>query len=508
MLLGAAFASLYLLTPTANYYWDGITFALQIEKVLDNERNAFLLFHQNHLVYNAAGYVLLRIARTVFSDLRAFSLLQVGSALLAASAIGKVFQTAHRITSSRHIAMLSSVALGVSAVWWKFATDANAYMPSLLLVLTCIDYLLRADPRPFSAGLALGAAMLLHQLAALVFPAALCAILSNRMTSSRIRGAVTFSATAWTMAIGGYYICAVLLHGISDPISLVAWATSNPSGVRLSLSPFNGLLLAPRANLDAIVGHNFQLLLSGLSWGGKAIALASLALAVGLCVLVLYTAKLKCLLACARFFTTPLVVACQLTRTVILVWIMTYFLFLLFWEPWQTYYGIFYLPAFALLFGLLVSSYQHCVATGLPVQDRKHSMPAALLVLCLALFNLAFFIVPNMHSMSNPLVELAKGATSQWNSGTIIYFAARDEVDTAFEYFNKDTQWRRLPKDSIAELDEHIRQAHATGNTVWLNKGACEGVGKNWLRERASGRSIEAMLHPTNVRYVEVLPLK
>src|SRR5947199_1516405 len=55
--VGAICALIYLATPTADYFWDGITFALQIEKVAAGERMA-LLFHQSHLFYNAAGYLL------------------------------------------------------------------------------------------------------------------------------------------------------------------------------------------------------------------------------------------------------------------------------------------------------------------------------------------------------------------------------------------------------------------------------------------------------------------
>lgn len=59
----AFLAAMYAATLTSDYYWDGITFALQIEKVAKAERGAALLFHQNHLIYNGFGYVLYRIMR-------------------------------------------------------------------------------------------------------------------------------------------------------------------------------------------------------------------------------------------------------------------------------------------------------------------------------------------------------------------------------------------------------------------------------------------------------------
>ena len=41
-----AFTLFYLATLTSDYYWDGITFALQIEKVARIERSPSVLFHQ------------------------------------------------------------------------------------------------------------------------------------------------------------------------------------------------------------------------------------------------------------------------------------------------------------------------------------------------------------------------------------------------------------------------------------------------------------------------------
>src|SRR5215471_20984724 len=70
---------IYLATLTSDYFWDGITFALQIEKVAKGERGMELLFHQNHLLYNAFGYLGYYLARSVNSSIRALTVLQIAN---------------------------------------------------------------------------------------------------------------------------------------------------------------------------------------------------------------------------------------------------------------------------------------------------------------------------------------------------------------------------------------------------------------------------------------------
>src|SRR5215813_7844099 len=102
---------LYLLTPTANFYWDGVTFALQIEKVASGARDASLLFHQNHLLYNALGYVLYRAVNAVGLSVRALRVLQVSNAVFAAAAVVICYWCARRLTANRRASLLCAVFL-------------------------------------------------------------------------------------------------------------------------------------------------------------------------------------------------------------------------------------------------------------------------------------------------------------------------------------------------------------------------------------------------------------
>src|ERR1051325_5265271 len=87
-LIAAAFGMLYLLTPTADYFWDGITFSLQIEKVAHGERDPALLFHQSHLLYNAFGFLLYRATLAIGLPVRALTLLQTANSIIGAIGTG------------------------------------------------------------------------------------------------------------------------------------------------------------------------------------------------------------------------------------------------------------------------------------------------------------------------------------------------------------------------------------------------------------------------------------
>ncbi|HXG63724.1 MAG TPA: hypothetical protein VNO70_01370, partial [Blastocatellia bacterium] len=473
-------AIVYLATPTANYYWDGITFALQIEKVARGERGPALLFHQNHLLYSVIGYLFYRAAHAVGVGIRALDLLQLVNSVIGAIAVGACFRLAGQVTRNLYAAAIASLALAFSAVWWKLATDVNAYIPTLLLLLACAGNLLGLKPRWYVAGLLLAAAMLLHQLAALFFPAAVVAVFCNREINQKLKFALNMSLLAWGMTVSVYYACALTLRQITRPDDLLRWVTSNQSGVAPSLNPLPGVLLLPRANLDLIFGHNFALFRSQGGFIEVSLAIVALLMAVALLFLAARRAVLRSLFASLRRIAPEMRDGWKQTVPPLMVWIIAYVLFLLFWEPWQPYYRVFYAPALALLFALATCNYQYFRGGVLP--------KAATLGVAVLLFsNLAFFIVPHMRSTSNQLVAAALEARHSWNDHTVVYYAARNEADTTFEYFNEGVRWRRLSPAEVNDLDRVIAEIQSQGGSVWLNKGAAEMVGAEWLARRARG---------------------
>src|SRR6185436_15680144 len=268
-------AVVYLATLTSDYYWDGITFSLQIEKVARAQARVALLFHQNHLLYNALGYLLYRATNALGFGVRALFLLQTANAFIGAGAVVVFFRMAARATRNVYVALVCTTFLAFSAAWWKISTDTNAYILTILLILLVANNLLGEKPQWLVAGLTFAGAMLIHELASLFYPAALVAVFLSKTIERKLRFATLMSVAAGVVTLAGYYACAYLVQGITSPIDLLKWAASNPSLKPVSSSLLQGMLTFPRTNLDAILGHNFGLFRSQSNSIELSIALAA-----------------------------------------------------------------------------------------------------------------------------------------------------------------------------------------------------------------------------------------
>jgi hypothetical protein len=505
VVIGGSLALIYVMTLTANYFWDGITFASHIEKVAIGKDGAARLFHQNHLLYNTIGYVLYRIARGASPTVRALTILQLANVVFGSFAIAVLFQIAERVMRNRYAAALSSMALGLSAVWWKLSTDADAYILAVLLILLCLKNLLGPTPRWYISGLALAGAMLIHELASLFFLAAIIVVFSSKLIRQKLWFACGMGGLAWSITLVVYYACAATLHGMTDPLAVVRWAVSNPSQATPSLNPLHGILTTPARNIDAIIGHDFALFSSRPRVFSSVVALATIIAGLALAFKAARTIDFFRLAHSLRP-AAPLMERWKESVPALIAWIIPYVVFLLFFEPEDFYYPLFYTPALALLFGLVLSNY-HLNAPRSRTHSGAGEIPSrtgVLAVVTLALFNLAFYIVPNMRGDSNRLVTAAKAAHGVWNEHSVIYFANHNEADTTFEYFNNQTVWRRISKASLAEIESQIDFASREGGTVWLNRGATELIDPEWLARHASGRKITVEVAGAPAHYAEL----
>jgi hypothetical protein len=505
VVIGGSLGLIYVMTLTANYFWDGITFASWIEKVASGQDGATRLFHQNHLLYNGVGYVLYRVARGIGLSVRALTVLQLANAVFGSFAIALFFQIAERMMRNRYAAVLSSIVLGLSAVWWKLSTDADAYILSVLLILVCLKTLLGPSPRWYIAGLALAGAMLIHELASLFLLAAIVAVFSSKNIRQKLRFACGMCGLAWLITLIVYYACAATLHGMTDPLAVVRWAVSNPSRATLSLNPLHGLLTTPRRNIDAIIGHDFAFFISRRGVFSSIIASATIIAALVLAFKAVRTIDFLRLAHSVRP-AARLMERWKQSVPTLIAWIIPYVVFLLFFEPEDFYYPLFYVPALALLFGLVLSNYHLTSARSSARSSANDSSGiGALAVVVLALFNLVFLIVPYMRQDSNRLVTAAKAAHEVWNERTVIYFADHNEADTTFQYFNDQTVWRRVPKASPAEIESQIEFTSRQGGEVWLNRGAIELIDPEWLARYACGKRIAVEVAGAPAHYSELL---
>jgi hypothetical protein len=189
------------------------------------------------------------------------------------------------------------------------------------------------------------------------------------------------------------------------------------------------------------------------------------------------------------------------TMPVLLVWIATYALFLLVWEPFVLHYRIYYVPAVVLMFVLVLSNY-HRRTTRLP------SGAMACAIVALFFLNLAFFIAPYIRGNSNPLLAAAKAATKKWDERTIVYYTERTAIDGAFQYFNEHTEWREASPEAIMRLDDQIDRIYSEGRSVWLNEQAAKSVPTDWLMKYSTGDEIAGGLDGQHFRYVQLVPAR
>ena len=217
---------LYLLFPTQNYYWDGITFAATIERARGYDAS---LIHPNHLVYNVSGRALYDLVGSLGGTrLRALTVLRIANSLLSVACAFLVFDVVRRVTRSFHVGLSLALLFAFSAVWWKFSIDANSYIPSVLPLLLCFRLLppANAEPRPLRLALAHTAAMMFHQLAVFFFPVAIYGLYVQSARGERLRTLAAYALPAFAMTFGAYVAGFYLQHGFDDPSFFTRWITN------------------------------------------------------------------------------------------------------------------------------------------------------------------------------------------------------------------------------------------------------------------------------------------
>jgi hypothetical protein len=171
-----------------------------------------------------------------------------------------------------------------------------------------------------------------------------------------------------------YYACAYLFHGIAHPVDVHKWAISNPSLKPMSSNPLGGILLLPKTNFDAILGHNFALFRRQAEWIEITIVIA--AIIVSLVFLLMVKRKVDVFRAARtlRQYASEMTEAQKQITLTVLLWIAAYVSFLLFWGP-LIYFRAFYAPAISMALGLVLSNYhgitrQKAIGSRRPCRSR------------------------------------------------------------------------------------------------------------------------------------------
>jgi hypothetical protein len=500
-LLFSAILIVYLAVPTRNYYWDGIGFAQTIE---DSASFRPGLVHPNHLVYNLAGFALYRAVHAIGWNTRALTVLIAANSILSALTAVVVFETLVSSSSSIYLSCVLALLFAFSATWWKFSTDANAYIPSvLLLVMCCYRLLPGIRCRPVLLGALHGGAMLFHELAVLFYPVVVVGILIQSRGSCRqcgLRRAALYTFVALLMVVPAYVAAFYWSESHLDVTAMRRWITYHDPAVGFSMH----------------LAWNFWRTLRGeaqLLLGTKASLIKHESFSLALLVLALTLALLTCAKSIGRRREVwqLLANARKADRSLLLIvglWIVVYLVFLFFWLPQTTFYRLFYLPALILAIGVLWTPYESNRRT-------PRSYCAALFLATFALVNFAVVIFPLSKVENTVPVSFAERMHPRWPAGSVIYQDAFGNTinDWYIRYFNPQTEWRPLSHGTIPISDAELASLYLSGRTVWLDTTAADFPQwsqpplDNWLRKHTRAESTErSNIKGSNIRFIQIFP--
>jgi hypothetical protein len=430
LILFSVTAVVYLSFPTRVYYWDGIVFAQAIE---DASRLNPSLVHPNHLIYNFAGYGFYKLLRAIGADIRALTALQILNSLLSALCVGVLFSILMQTLRSFYFSICLALLFAFSATWWKFSTDANAYIPSVLFLLISFYLVLPGKkPRPLLTAFTFFISLAFHQLAVLMFPVLALGVYLQDVTLKRqALNTVYFTVTAAVLIVAAYAGLFYLASGGFDAARFIRWTTS----------------YSPDADTKFRLWSNLQYSLRGevrLFFGGRVNSLRGLMTTgiVGL-LICLVAAILLFIFNLVQNLRSPKLLLETRQKTVLLLsllWTGVYVVFLFFWLPQNTFYRLFYLPPLIVMLGLALASVKN---------TRPKTRALAAFVIAAALANFLFLIFPSSHTEKYPPLAFAQQMNHEWPAGTVIYYGAQNSDADLVRYFNPGTRWQLLRSSTI-----------------------------------------------------------
>ena len=416
---------LYWLTRTSANTFDAVSYANQIAHLYPRTRDAHWLFHPHHLLFNAFGYVLWRLARFAGFEGGSLAVLQSLDCVLGAAGVALYFLTLrHLLPRSRVLPLLMALGLALSFGYWICATDGRVNMPSIFLMLAAFSVLTRFMtvprlPLAVLTGLLAGAAVLFHESAGLFVVVGLAGVLlapAERM--QRIRLALAYTA-AWALTAAlPYLIVGVFVLHLHSPSAFHAW-TSEYSELgwwwdfriihNLS-SDFTAFRHASFADIPAAHAHLLPIALSGLSALGWLTAAAAI------------TVTLPQLL---RSPYRSLVIVSAL-------WTLVYAAFFTVWSPG---YFVFWVPVLiptSLLLAVTLSRYQ----------ARRRARVANWLLggwtIAYAALNLQISVLPHLPPSSDPFRRIAADVRAHTHFGDVVVVAGAGDggpCEVALPYF-------------------------------------------------------------------------
>jgi len=496
-------AAIYLGFLTKNYFWDGIAFAQAIESAPQLHPS---LVHPNHLIYNLVGYIFYRALQLVGFNLRAVTALQILNSLCSALTAVLLFRILKVTLRSIYYAITLTLLFAFSATWWKYSTDANAYIPGILFLLLSFYFALPLrKPSPVLVASIYALSLCLHQMAIIFFPVLAFAIFVQDEAlpqKRRLLNCLLFSVSAGVLTLGVYVYVFYLLTGGFNPGHFCRWT--------LSYAPDDSFGFRPWINIGfTLRGHN------RLFFGGRFNAISGLINPFIVSLMVVWVGLfLTLVVKVVRTLRNPgwawlsaiskdpqrrkLAILCVL-------WSVVYLIVLYFYVAHHTYYRLFYLPALIILLGLMLDSYQQVAGS-----SRKYRL--AIFVALFTITNFLTLIFPYTHVEKYPPLAFALEMNKVWPRHTVIYYGSANSDNNLFKYFSPGTNWKKLELDDATGLEWELRDAQAQGANTWLETSAIDQLsgsptGSEWLKRHVRAESQRALItRAHNIRFVQVGP--
>jgi hypothetical protein len=491
---------IYLIFPTRNYYWDGVAFASAIEHAQGLDSS---LIHPNHLFANVIGYLIYQVARATGSDMRAIHAFQIANSVFSVAAAYVLFRILRASLRSTYLVWTLTFLFSFSATWWRFSTDADAYIPSILVMLICFYLILPArKPRPLLLAIIFSASVCLHQLAVIFFPVLIVGVAwQSASRKERVTNALKFGGAAFAFTSAAYLLCFHWASGTVDPKRFIHWATSHSNDESVGFHPWKNLFFTWRGNWRLFFEGRFNLIKGLIS---PPIVLMFTALAVAA------LAMFGQFIVSARnlnFRWARTIFAEHARRRLLflsVIWSVVYVLFLYAILAPQTFYRMFYLPALILAMGIVLDVHD-LERTG----ARKYRL--ALFVATVALANFLFCIFPYSHVQKYKPLALALELNRTWPPGTVIYFSADNSDNALFSYFNPATDWKPLDSSDTRELEKNLRDLQSQGKAAWLDATAIDRLlstpqGAEWLAGHEVSESSRQIDDPAyNIKFTRIV---
>jgi hypothetical protein len=457
--LAGAILLVYAMLPTKNYYWDGISFAQNIEQAGGLKTPGFWanLIHPNHLVYNVIGYLVWNAVRGLGFQVRALTVLQAINMVAGAACAWLVQRTLLRTTflHSKAPAYLSTgltLIFAFSAIFWKYSTDADAYIPSVLGLVAAFHVLSTSErPRPLLIGVLHAGAMLVHQLAVLFFPAAALGI----YLKGGWRALWRYCGVAAGITLPAYCVGFWLHKGDTSPAAFMRWVINHSPGVGFSFNLGRNLGITAASYARLFFGGTGHV----LQFFGPFMLVTLVLLAVVLVGLIANVVRYRADLRLLRWPSWA-----NHSLRVAVVWLAAYVVFLFFWLPENTFYKLFCLPAIVFIAAQWLAQYRG------PRRNRL-----ALFAATMALANLALYIFPYSRPDYNQALRFANRMRPLWSDRTVVYYSNFTVDDWLIRYFNPQTTWKAMePPNSVAAFVEGAGRDDASGREVWIDTTAAE----------------------------------